>query len=201
MPVICPKCSHVRPADATNPEWQCPACGICYAKFGSQPVAQARPARYVGSASAPRWNPGWLFKIVLLIALGWGLYVTVERRLKPAADDQLVVTEQRQEQQEQQEQQERQEHGAGVALADAVLRVSEADASMLHRLSGRLEKACARNQYGLSEGACVARLREREDGCAAKTAQQFPGQIGDTSRMQLISRAYVGCIFEGREGR
>jgi hypothetical protein len=71
---------------------------------------------------------------------------------------------------------------------------------MLHNLAGRLEKACARNKYGLTEHACVARLREREDLCATKTAQRFPGQIGDTQRMQVITQAYVGCIFEDKEG-
>lgn len=31
----CPKCSHVREPDARVPEWQCPACGVAYAKAAS----------------------------------------------------------------------------------------------------------------------------------------------------------------------
>lgn len=35
----CPKCAHVRtPADFA-PDWQCPRCGIAYAKFQPRPVA------------------------------------------------------------------------------------------------------------------------------------------------------------------
>ena len=28
----CPKCHHVRATDSTAPAWQCPACGVAYAK-------------------------------------------------------------------------------------------------------------------------------------------------------------------------
>jgi glutaredoxin len=44
MPTICPKCRTVRPDDATVPAWQCPACGVAYAKAGGDtagsPAAQ-----------------------------------------------------------------------------------------------------------------------------------------------------------------
>ncbi len=33
MPVECAKCGYVRKATDTNPEWQCPSCGIAYKKF------------------------------------------------------------------------------------------------------------------------------------------------------------------------
>jgi hypothetical protein len=188
MPVICPKCSHVRPADATNPDWQCPACGICYAKFGSQPAVQARPVHYGEIDARQGWNLGRLFKILLLVALGWGLGVAMERRQKAPAGEEAVAPAP-------------QESDAGVAIANTALRVSEADASMLHSLAGRLERGCSRNKYGLSEQACAARLREREDACATQTAQRFPGQIGDTERMQRIARAYVACIFEDEAER
>jgi glutaredoxin/predicted RNA-binding Zn-ribbon protein involved in translation (DUF1610 family) len=39
LPTTCPKCSHVREPGATAPAWQCPACGVAYAK-----AAQARNA-------------------------------------------------------------------------------------------------------------------------------------------------------------
>lgn len=183
MTVICPKCSHVRPSDATNPEWQCPACGICYAKFQGRPVEPARPSPDTGVSVKQGWDLGWLFKIIVLVALGWGLSVAIERRQKSAADEEVTVAEER-------------ESGLGAAAASTVLQVSGADVSLLKNLSGRLEKACARNKYGLTESACIARLREREDMCATKTAQRYPGQIGNTDRMQAITQAYVGCIFE-----
>jgi glutaredoxin/predicted RNA-binding Zn-ribbon protein involved in translation (DUF1610 family) len=37
--VSCPKCSHEREPGSTAPSWQCPACGVAYAK-----AAQARDA-------------------------------------------------------------------------------------------------------------------------------------------------------------
>ena len=39
MPTICPKCRILRPADTTAPDWQCPACGVAYAKAGSDAAA------------------------------------------------------------------------------------------------------------------------------------------------------------------
>jgi glutaredoxin len=47
MPTICPKCRTLRPADTTAPDWQCPACGVVYAKAGSDAAAvqQAHTAR------------------------------------------------------------------------------------------------------------------------------------------------------------
>ena len=42
MSQVCPKCSYARkPADASVPDWQCPSCGIAYAKFTA---AKAAPA-------------------------------------------------------------------------------------------------------------------------------------------------------------
>jgi hypothetical protein len=37
----CPKCKYVRAASDTAPDWQCPKCGVAYAKF---PQAQSAPA-------------------------------------------------------------------------------------------------------------------------------------------------------------
>ena len=188
MPVICPKCSHVRPLEASNPDWQCPACGICYAKFG-MPAEPPRPARAAPAVVKPAWDWGPLLKIALLVALGWGLSIAFERRQAAQAEQDTVAAEQR-------ESAAGQVGGAGAAVLDTALQVSGMDASVLHDMAGRLEQSCARNKYGLSESACIARLREREDGCARTTALHFPGQIGDSGRMQEVMQAYVGCIFE-----
>jgi len=47
----CPKCRYKRTATETVPDWQCPKCGIAYAKFG-QPVAAPTPAAARGTAGA-----------------------------------------------------------------------------------------------------------------------------------------------------
>ena len=33
--IICPKCSYARRATDTAPAWQCPACGVAYAKYAA----------------------------------------------------------------------------------------------------------------------------------------------------------------------
>jgi glutaredoxin len=45
--IQCPKCHHVREPHATAPAWQCPACGVAYAK-----AEQAREGMQAGSTSA-----------------------------------------------------------------------------------------------------------------------------------------------------
>ena len=37
----CPKCGYVRKPTDTAPDWQCPRCGIAYAKFGTVPHGHA----------------------------------------------------------------------------------------------------------------------------------------------------------------
>ena len=85
---------------------------------------------------------------------------------------------------------------SGDAFANTVLKVSGADVSMLKDMGSKLEKSCARNKYGLSESECIDRMRQRSDLCANRTAARFPGQIGDTDRMQIVVQNYVNCIFE-----
>src|SRR5262245_2912657 len=36
----CPKCKHVRTANEVAPDWQCPACGVAYAKYQPAQTAQ-----------------------------------------------------------------------------------------------------------------------------------------------------------------
>lgn len=53
---ICPKCSHERVPRDKGPEWQCPKCGIVYAKFvpADKEGAPAVPAPVVHHALEPR---------------------------------------------------------------------------------------------------------------------------------------------------
>ena len=72
MPTICPKCRAVRPADTAAPDWQCPSCGVAYAKVGAgasaQPLASNRHIQ-PRSAGMP-WG-----KLLLLIAVLYGAWV------------------------------------------------------------------------------------------------------------------------------
>lgn len=71
MPRICPKCRSVRPADTSEPEWQCPACGVAYAKAAGGPsAAPSPPVTQTTSATTARGIPWGKLLIVLSIAYG-----------------------------------------------------------------------------------------------------------------------------------
>jgi glutaredoxin len=87
MPIVCPKCNTVRAQDTPAPDWQCPACGVAYAKASANLSAPAS-AQVNGSAASlpiihrhsftPR-TPSlmaripWV-KLVLLTALGLSVH-------------------------------------------------------------------------------------------------------------------------------
>jgi hypothetical protein len=61
MTTICPKCRTVRPADTSVPTWQCPACGVAYAKAGgsTEPMRpSARPSVRASSTTYTSAGPG-----------------------------------------------------------------------------------------------------------------------------------------------
>ena len=72
MPTTCPKCRHIRQANETAPEWQCPACGVAYAKVAEagrpldRPVERYSPAVDTENQAIP-W--GKLFLFVLFAAI------------------------------------------------------------------------------------------------------------------------------------
>jgi glutaredoxin/predicted RNA-binding Zn-ribbon protein involved in translation (DUF1610 family) len=77
-PISCPKCSHVREPGASAPSWQCPACGVAYAK-----AAQARDALDGRDATAHRTTalaapsffttlPGRVLLVALIALLFFG---------------------------------------------------------------------------------------------------------------------------------
>jgi hypothetical protein len=86
---ICPKCGHRRPARSTAPDWQCPACGIAYAKYAgylekrrTRPLPAAlrrRPADTDVLAGWTRDSSLWslvavnALTLVLALVEGWAL--------------------------------------------------------------------------------------------------------------------------------
>lgn len=51
MSIVCPKCAYTRQAVDLAPDWQCPACGIAYAKF--QPPTATEPTAPTPAAKGP----------------------------------------------------------------------------------------------------------------------------------------------------
>lgn len=78
----CPKCKHVRRPDEAAPAWQCPACGVAYAKAAEalRPAVPASPG--ITLAEPPRSVP-W-GKLVLIAALLWGAWTGVKLARTPA---------------------------------------------------------------------------------------------------------------------
>lgn len=189
--VVCPKCDHVRPKNATNPEWQCPACGVCYAKVGAAAQAPAAGnAQKREPAVKQDWNLGLVAKVALVVALGWGVSSVLKNRhtADEEADAEVVEVEQPVS---------NSGSGSGGVIANAAFQLADMDSgALLANLAPRVEKSCARNKYGLSEEACIDRLRTRGDQCANQTAVRYPGKVGDTGKMQQIVEAYAACVFE-----
>ena len=60
----CPKCKHVRTASEVAPDWQCPKCGVAYAKFVAAQQGTATtmsgtmPAAKAGYVARPQTGGG-----------------------------------------------------------------------------------------------------------------------------------------------
>ena len=83
----CPKCGYARKlADKDKPDWQCPGCGIAYAKFEEQvpPRAAPRGAELSAPNPAPISAKALFFILAGLVAVG---YVVFDRYVSPKAKD------------------------------------------------------------------------------------------------------------------
>ena len=81
----CPKCSYTRKAtDSAVPDWQCPSCGIAYAKYAEQPQAPvvSRGPVLSAPAAAPMSAKALFFILAGLVAVG---YVGYDRFAKAKA--------------------------------------------------------------------------------------------------------------------
>lgn len=77
----CPKCGHIRGAEAPNPEWQCPACGIAYNKYKLSRVretvkpltAQQPMPGLFGQSSVWALTITNVFALLVAVWAGWAL--------------------------------------------------------------------------------------------------------------------------------
>ena len=73
MTQVCPKCSYVRKPAETVPDWQCPSCGVAYAKFqqDAQPASRL-PAGAGGVAQSMPYSRTFLFFVTAaILAVGY----------------------------------------------------------------------------------------------------------------------------------
>lgn len=95
MPIICPKCQHVRPADTSAPDWQCPACGVAYVKAAEAANTTRRPApRPVLYQAKPERGIAW-GKWIAVLALAYGAWAGIrlssERQADPVGPDMTAL--------------------------------------------------------------------------------------------------------------
>ena len=73
MTIICPKCRHLRQPNETVPDWQCPACGVAYAKAGDAGRGVGTDVqsyhRLEGNDSGFPWG-----KLLLMATVLWGVW-------------------------------------------------------------------------------------------------------------------------------
>lgn len=74
----CPKCGYTRRMGETAPDWQCPSCGVAYAKAEAG-SGQARRARVESSSSGGGKILGWL----IVLALGGAAFAMMKERAAP----------------------------------------------------------------------------------------------------------------------
>jgi len=77
----CPKCGYSRKLGETAPDWQCPSCGIAYAKSDAT-LSEDRYARRP-AASGGTWL-GKILIVVLVVAIGWALVHGTRQESGPA---------------------------------------------------------------------------------------------------------------------
>ena len=88
----CPKCGYARKdSDAKVPDWQCPSCGVAYAKFLEQNQAPAAPRAPVLSApaAAPMSAKALFFILAGAVAVA---YVGYQRFVAPKGQDAADVS-------------------------------------------------------------------------------------------------------------
>lgn len=72
-PKRCPRCRYERQPTNTAPDWQCPSCGVAYAKAEGSAAGVPQPSRVAGLA--PRASGGsfakWLVIGLCVAGIGW----------------------------------------------------------------------------------------------------------------------------------
>ena len=92
----CPKCAYVRTQSETVPDWQCPKCGIVYAKYGQTPPPPQRQQQRETAAVEAVQSTG-LAKIAHLSSLAnilipfLGTIVAIGIWVAKSGEDELAV--------------------------------------------------------------------------------------------------------------
>ena len=66
----CPKCKYNRKESDSNPEWQCPSCGIAYGKF----QATGKKTGYLFTPNHIKWTTRLYYVIASVSLFSYGAY-------------------------------------------------------------------------------------------------------------------------------
>ena len=82
MATTCPKCRHMRQPGERAPEWQCPACGVAYAKAAAAAESARHPevSRRGGFEPVPQRRLAW-GRWLGIAAIGYGAWLGAKRGL------------------------------------------------------------------------------------------------------------------------
>ena len=86
-PKRCPKCRYERQPADTAPDWQCPSCGVAYAKVEGSAAPVAMEPR-MQSRPAGRGEGGmvkWLVTGLCAVGVGWLMLETFRDHTQPRA--------------------------------------------------------------------------------------------------------------------
>lgn len=81
MSIVCPKCNLLRPDDSLAPQWQCPGCGVAYAKALAADSAGQRGQGITvwrEREQKPVWHL-WLMAAALVWGLVAGMQMAYQR--------------------------------------------------------------------------------------------------------------------------
>lgn len=96
MTTTCPKCSHVRQSAEHAPEWQCPSCGVAYAKVGDAGRNTVPPStgkmRYAAATETTESGFPWL-KLVLFVLLLYGAWTVTKIDRHKVAENTDIIRE------------------------------------------------------------------------------------------------------------
>ena len=85
MQITCLKCHHVRRPEEIAPEWQCPACGVAYAKVAA--LQSAPNAGGYASAMVPQPRSNSWVKLIVIACLAFSAWVFAPRIWRAADPD------------------------------------------------------------------------------------------------------------------
>ena len=85
----CPKCSYVRKMGETAPDWQCPSCGVAYAKANSVGVGETRVEQQPDSGGG---KFGKVLFVILAVAIVWALAHNTRQQSAPARQGEFAGT-------------------------------------------------------------------------------------------------------------